>query len=128
MNAYEKRNAIFGMEFDHHVPTHPSFAACIPRGAQIGLGIAPVSRDAEEGVERDGGSVVVEDWARWKVGSEAFCRLGELTLPTMNPERPNAILIAFGLTMCNPTSFWRRSRVSRFTTGGTRLVTRWISS
>jgi len=53
MNAYEKRNAIFGMEFDRYVPTHPSFAACIPRGAQIGLGIAPVSRDAEEGVERD---------------------------------------------------------------------------
>ena len=37
MNVYEKRNAILGVEFDRYVRDHPSFAARIPRGAQIVL-------------------------------------------------------------------------------------------
>lgn len=39
MNVYEKRNAILGVEFDRYVRDHPSFAARIPRGAQIVLQI-----------------------------------------------------------------------------------------
>jgi hypothetical protein len=35
MTVYEKRNAILGVEFDRYVRDHPSFAARIPRGAQI---------------------------------------------------------------------------------------------
>lgn len=35
MNVYEKRNAMLGVEFDRYVRDHPSFAARIPRGAQI---------------------------------------------------------------------------------------------
>jgi hypothetical protein len=35
MNVYEKRNAIIGVEFDRYVRDHPTFAARIPRGAQI---------------------------------------------------------------------------------------------
>ncbi|MBI4735310.1 MAG: hypothetical protein HY766_04515 [candidate division NC10 bacterium] len=37
MNVYEKRNAILGVEFDRYVRDHSSFAARIPRGAQIVL-------------------------------------------------------------------------------------------
>jgi len=40
MNVYEKRNAILGVEFDRYVRDHPSFAARIPRGAQIVLQIS----------------------------------------------------------------------------------------
>jgi Family of unknown function (DUF5647) len=39
MNVYEKRNAMLGVEFDRYVLDHPSFAARIPRGAQIILQI-----------------------------------------------------------------------------------------
>ena len=39
MNVYEKRNAMLGVEFDRYVRDHPSFAARIPRGAQIVLQI-----------------------------------------------------------------------------------------
>ena len=39
MNVYEKRNAMRGVEFDRYVRDHPSFAARIPRGAQIVLQI-----------------------------------------------------------------------------------------
>jgi hypothetical protein len=39
MNVYEKRNAMLGVEFDRYVRDHPSFAARIPRGAQIILQI-----------------------------------------------------------------------------------------
>ena len=39
MNVYEKRNAILGVEFDRYVRDHPSFAARVPRGAQIVLQI-----------------------------------------------------------------------------------------
>ncbi len=35
MNVYEKRNAMLGVEFDRYVRDHPSFAARIPRGAQV---------------------------------------------------------------------------------------------
>jgi len=39
MKVYERRNAILGVEFDRYVRDHPSFAAHIPRGAQIVLQI-----------------------------------------------------------------------------------------
>ena len=39
MNVYEKRNAMLGVEFDRYVWDHSSFAARIPRGAQIVLQI-----------------------------------------------------------------------------------------
>ncbi|MEI8188909.1 MAG: DUF5647 family protein [candidate division NC10 bacterium] len=39
MNVYEKRNAMLGVAFDRYVLDHPSFAARIPRGAQIILQI-----------------------------------------------------------------------------------------
>ena len=39
MNVHEKRNAILGVELDRYVRDHPSFAARIPRGAQIVLQI-----------------------------------------------------------------------------------------
>ena len=37
MNVHERRNAIFGVEFDRYVMDHPAFAARIPRGAQVVL-------------------------------------------------------------------------------------------
>jgi hypothetical protein len=37
MNVFERRNAILGVEFDRYVRDHPTFAARIPRGAQIVL-------------------------------------------------------------------------------------------
>jgi hypothetical protein len=39
MNIHERRNAILGVEFDRYVRDHPTFAARIPRGAQVVLQI-----------------------------------------------------------------------------------------
>jgi hypothetical protein len=39
IDVYEKRNAMLGVEFDRYVRAHPSFAARIPRGAQVVLQI-----------------------------------------------------------------------------------------
>ena len=44
MNVYKKRNAMLGVEFDRYVRDHPSFAARIPRGAQIVLQISADAR------------------------------------------------------------------------------------
>ena len=44
MNVYEKRNAMLGVEFDRYVRDHPSFAARIPRKAQIVLQIPSDTR------------------------------------------------------------------------------------
>jgi hypothetical protein len=40
MNAYERRNATLGAEFNRYVREHPAFAARIPRGAQVVLQLA----------------------------------------------------------------------------------------
>ena len=40
MNAYERRNAMLGLEFNRYVLEHPAFAARIPRGAQVVLQLA----------------------------------------------------------------------------------------
>jgi hypothetical protein len=37
MNAYERRNAVLGAEFDRYVREHLRFASRIPKGAQIVL-------------------------------------------------------------------------------------------
>ncbi|HSB77536.1 MAG TPA: DUF5647 family protein [Candidatus Methylomirabilis sp.] len=44
MNVYEKRSAMLGVEFDRYVRDHSSFAARIPRRAQIVLQIPGETR------------------------------------------------------------------------------------